>query len=161
MKCQSNVEIRVKFKYNQARKPISTQYIKLKTLAMLSFNYKNGPWKHAYVKFGYNPEENKYAIDYQIIDLVVQDKDEYNYEQIKDFNPIKNAYDPSYREKPQNYRHMYMICEIIDDNVQKAFKKIREKIEKTDRIPNKKTGWMDNSDLKRLQKIMKDKFKFK
>lgn len=53
---------------------------------MLAYNFKDGPWKHAYVRFGYNPKENEEAVHYQVIDIVVLDREDY--EQAKEYNPI-------------------------------------------------------------------------
>ncbi|KAL4461472.1 hypothetical protein ABPG74_016096 [Tetrahymena malaccensis] len=131
-----------------------------KALAMLTYNFKDGPWKHAYVKFGYNPKENQEAVHYQVIDIVVLDREDY--EQAKEYNPIQNTYDPTYIEKPQHYRHMYMLCEIKDENVNKFFQKALEKLKdpKDKIVPCKKSGWLQSIDIKRIQKLMKDKFKF-
>lgn len=77
------------------------------------------------------------------------------------FIDISNTYDPTYVEKPQHYRHMYMICEIEDEHVKKFLSKSlckQEFIDKT--IPCKKSGWLSTIDMKRIQKVMKDKFKF-
>jgi general transcription factor 3C polypeptide 5 (transcription factor C subunit 1) len=42
----------------------------LKTaLSFLSYNYRDGPWKNAYVRLGYNPKANRSSVIYQIISL--------------------------------------------------------------------------------------------
>lgn len=53
---------------------------------MLSYNFKDGPWKHAYVRFGYDPRVEKEAVAYQVIDIVVLDREEY--ESAKEYNPL-------------------------------------------------------------------------
>lgn len=39
-------------------------WVKYRALAMISYNFKDGPWKHAYVKFGYDPRKEKDAVGY-------------------------------------------------------------------------------------------------
>lgn len=51
-------------------------------LAQISYNFKNGPWKHSYVKFGYDPRQTFESIDYQIIDISVNEKSENYYRDV-------------------------------------------------------------------------------
>lgn len=57
-------------------------------LSTLSFNYKTGPWKRTYVKFGYNPKIDLYSMQYQIIDIVIKEKNDIDY--FRFFNQNKN-----------------------------------------------------------------------
>lgn len=56
---------------------------------------------------------------------------------------------------------MYMLSEIKDDHVERFFQKALDKVEYREKTaPCKKSGWLSSVDIKRIQKVMKDKFKF-
>ena len=38
-------------------------------LSFLAYSFKDGPWKHAYVRYGYDPRGNMEAFEYQVIDV--------------------------------------------------------------------------------------------
>lgn len=38
-------------------------------LSFLAYSFKDGPWKHAYVRFGYDPRAETSAFIYQVIDV--------------------------------------------------------------------------------------------
>ena len=42
-------------------------------LSYLAYSFKDGPWKHAYVRFGYDPRAETSAYYYQVIDIGVLD----------------------------------------------------------------------------------------
>lgn len=129
-----------------------------KILSLFAYNFKNGPWKFAYVKFGFDPTQYFEAINYQVIDIAVHEKDIPLNSAI--YNHEFQLYDPTYTEKPSNYRHLYQICDIQDQNVRKFFIKCKEKLDlKDDKIVNEKSGWLEMLMLRRIQKIMKDKFR--
>lgn len=46
-----------------------------KVLAILAYNFKNGPWKHCYIKFGYDPRISIESAKFQVIDIAVIEKD--------------------------------------------------------------------------------------
>ncbi|KRX08505.1 hypothetical protein PPERSA_12986 [Pseudocohnilembus persalinus] len=129
-----------------------------KVLSLLSYTFGNGPWKFAYVKFGYSPKQNFESINYQVLDIAVQEKDIPLNHQL--YNKEFQIYDPTYIEKPGSYRHLYQICDIQDQNVVNYFNQVIE-IQKmqVNLQPSKKFGWFEQSQLRRIQKIMKDKFR--
>lgn len=45
----------------------------------MAFNYKTGPWKRTYVRFGYNPKEDFNSLEYQIVDIVVKERNDIDY----------------------------------------------------------------------------------
>ena len=57
-----------------------------RALSCLSFNYKNGPWKRSNVAFGYNPKLDPNALKYQIIDIVIKEKNDIDFFRLYDSN---------------------------------------------------------------------------
>jgi len=42
-------------------------------LSYLGYSFKDGPWKHAYVRFDYDPRAETSAYYYQVVDIGVFD----------------------------------------------------------------------------------------
>lgn len=57
------------------KKTLNIKIIHIRVLSLLSYTFGNGPWKFAYVKFGYSPKENFESINFQVLDIAVQEKD--------------------------------------------------------------------------------------
>ena len=53
---------------------LSISQICKRCLSSLSFSFKDGPWKHTYVKYGYDPRGDPNSIIYQVIDVGMIDK---------------------------------------------------------------------------------------
>ena len=43
---------------------IESNYILKKMLAGIAYNYKDGPWKNAYVRIGYDPRQDVFSMKY-------------------------------------------------------------------------------------------------
>ena len=54
--------------YHIFKKYQNTSLIK-RMLSFLAYSFKDGPWKHAYVRYGYDPRGNMEAFEYQVIDV--------------------------------------------------------------------------------------------
>ena len=43
-------------------------------LKYIAYTFKDGPWKHTFCKFGYNPQEDKNSVIYQIFFIKIKQK---------------------------------------------------------------------------------------
>ena len=49
------------------------------TLKYLCYTFKNGPWKHTFCAFGFNPRANSKAVIYQNVSLKLKKKEAEDY----------------------------------------------------------------------------------
>jgi len=47
--------------------------LNVRILSYLAYSFKDGPWKHTYVRFGYDPRAEPTSFIYQVIDVGVLD----------------------------------------------------------------------------------------
>lgn len=105
----------------------------------MAYNYKNGPWKRSYIVFGFDPKTSKSALPYQIIDIVIKEKNDIDFFRLYSSNkknvyiilnsrsfsffPRKsNVYDPTYQRIPDQCREIYQICDIEDEHIKAVLK---------------------------------------
>ena len=50
------------------------------SLKFLSYTFKDGPWKHTFCRFGYDPSEDRDSVFYQVLLVKIKQKDLEDYE---------------------------------------------------------------------------------
>ena len=128
-------------------------WIKLKffkrTLSFLAYSCKDGPWKHAYVRFGYDCRAETEAFIYQVLDIGVLDStslhenlvqshkknDLYFIFLVPHYSSLTSeTYDPTFSEAPTKVRQLYQLCDIQDAAVIDILTKERTQIQKSEEI---------------------------
>lgn len=149
-------------------------------LPFVSYTHKKGPWRHSFIKFGYDPCKERKSYIYQIesfrnnsrmnlneeLEKVVEDKDMIIpptlYEYIEEFsdetseiNRLKIGKVPKqlfFDGENLTYSLSFQIGDILDEDVKKLMKNV--KIE--DEV-NIETGWIDYVTLSRIKGVIKYK----
>jgi hypothetical protein len=67
--------------YHIFKKYFTLVLITTRMLSFMAYSFKDGPWKHAYVRFGYDPRGDVLSFENQVIDVGVLDSS-YKYENI-------------------------------------------------------------------------------
>jgi len=147
----------------------STKYLKYesfhifkKCLSFLAYSFKDGPWKHTYVRYGYDPRGDPHAFKYQVIDVGnIEKQGKYDALSLSYKRNEFDTYDPSFTEPPTKLRQIYQLCDVGDVEVKQILEKEYQIIEnKEDLKPcDRKYGWLTQKSFKALLKHMKNKFK--
>jgi hypothetical protein len=65
-------------------------------LKFLCFNYKDGPWKHVFCRFGFNPTNESEGALYQTLIVKIKKKEVEDYEERDENNREESdIYDPT------------------------------------------------------------------
>eukprot|EP01016_Furgasonia_blochmanni_P023872 TRINITY_DN2571_c0_g1_i1.p1 TRINITY_DN2571_c0_g1~~TRINITY_DN2571_c0_g1_i1.p1 ORF type:complete len:301 (+),score=56.92 TRINITY_DN2571_c0_g1_i1:412-1314(+) len=147
----------------QAETEIKSYHVFKKFLAALAFNYKDGPWKYAYTKFGYDPRLDPAALRYQIISIGVRKDADFRSRPRKEKNPNFEMYDPTGADTLVKYRQLYQICDVEDERVQKIIEgniaDLQGNLKYVNRSCTKEHGWLDRSSYRQIFKCLKERMK--
>ena len=83
------------------------------TIRYLCYTYKNGPWKHVFCKFGYDPKTSYKAVIFQNMTLKLKKKEAEDYEEDND----DELYDPTFQEAPSRCIGSYQLGDICVEGV--------------------------------------------
>jgi len=133
-----------------------------KSLSFTAYSFKDGPWKHTYVRFGYDPRGETTALQYQVIDVGNMEKQgKYDGLNLSYKRNEFDTYDPTYTEAPTKLRQTYQLCDIKDAEVKQIWEKEMMALEKKEDLKpcDRKFGWLSQKGFKAVLKHMKNKFK--
>ncbi len=116
----------------------------LKCLRSLAFNCRDGPWKHTYIRFGYDPRQHRDSLVYQVVSLNVNDL----------VSEQAHPYDPTMREKAHLIRACYQLCDIHD---QKVKNEVWAERSRDDPACDKRYGFIKKRVFRKIVKWLKNK----
>ncbi|CAG9325670.1 GTF3C5 [Blepharisma stoltei] len=115
-------------------------------LASLSYSYESGPWRNAYVRFGYNPREHPESVCFQVIDFRTR-------EDIMT-SSSKGPYDHTFSTLPKQQGQLYQLSDIQNDQI----KDILVDQESLSPVCTKRTGWLTKKAYEDIRKILKEMY---
>jgi hypothetical protein len=133
-----------------------------KCLSYLAYSFKDGPWKHTYVRFGHDPRGEPESLIYQVIDAGSIEQDgKYDALSLSYKRNEFDTYDPTYKDVPSKRRQLYQLCDIKDEEIKQIISKELTLVEKKIDITKceRKYGWISEKGFKQILKYMKNKFK--
>ena len=85
-------------------------------LKFLAYTYRDGPWKHTFCRFGYDPSKTVEAVGYQIVLVKIKKKEVEDY--VDKSDESDDVYDPTLSELPTGYNKLYQLYDIRHPEVQ-------------------------------------------
>lgn len=116
-------------------------------LSFLAYSFKDGPWKHAYVRFGYDPRAKPEAYKFQVIDIGVLENGTFQEGLVQTqrradlfdtkkyvINFFRETYDPTFSEAPTKLRQLYQLCDLNDSPIVDILEKEKALLKRSDEI---------------------------
>lgn len=120
-------------------------------LQYLAYHYKDGPWKHAYVRFGYDPRNDRSSVAFQVITLKFKYKFAEDYEQEV---PEEEMYDPTFTRLEQGKAiRSYQLCDILEPRIKDIVLNLN--LASTATECDKQVGWLTKSEHRTIYRLMK------
>ena len=91
------------------------------SLKYICFTYKDGPWKHTFCRFGFDPSLSAESVEYQVLLVKIKHKDLEDYESSSGEGVEEEEgvpYDPTFKEMPTKFLRLYQIGDIKDERIQ-------------------------------------------
>jgi len=111
----------------------SSDFTLKKALAVVSYLFKNGPWKFTYVRFGYDPRHDKAALDYQTFNIGIGNS----------FFMSARTNSSMTEFKRRNHQNQ-QLCEVSDPPLQRILAQVKKDLSSNHHAQaDIKTGWLD------------------
>jgi hypothetical protein len=82
-------------------------------LKYLSFTFKNGPWKHTFCAFGFNPTSSYKTVIYQNVSLKLKKKEAEDYEEEIE----EELYDPTFGDISYRCIRSYQLGDLMIEEI--------------------------------------------
>ena len=107
------------------------QYSPLSLLSCIAYSFENGPWRNAYVRFGYDPRVDPSSVVYQVMDM-------------------RN------RKERLEGGQLVQLCDVDNERVSTILADLDVKLESCSvRDRQKQTGWLENGSFGLVRKLVK------
>ena len=83
-------------------------------LKYLCYTFRNGPWKHTFCSFDFDPRKNSKAVIYQSVSLKLKKKEAEDYEGDVD----EETYDPTFTDSSAKFIRAYQLGDIAIEGIQ-------------------------------------------
>lgn len=121
----------------------------LKTvLKYLSYTFRNGPWKHTFCAFGYDPRSSPRSVIYQNVSLKLKKKEAEDYED----DPEEELYDPTFTDLSARCIRAYQLGDVALTPLQEM---LQGKLISGEGSCSKEHGWLSSSEHALVLKLMK------
>lgn len=77
-------------------------------LKHLCYTFRNGPWKHTFCAFGFDPRKNPKAVIYQNVSVKLKKKEVEDYEEEAGYQ----TYDPTFSDSPSGFIRGYQLGDL-------------------------------------------------
>eukprot|EP01017_Pseudomicrothorax_dubius_P047564 TRINITY_DN8565_c0_g2_i3.p1 TRINITY_DN8565_c0_g2~~TRINITY_DN8565_c0_g2_i3.p1 ORF type:complete len:292 (+),score=49.28 TRINITY_DN8565_c0_g2_i3:221-1096(+) len=144
--------------HKQDHKEEFSEYKFKKYLSALGYSFKDGPWKFTYIRYGYDPRTDPSAFKYQIVDVGVIKREDYQNKMFEKNSFI--VYNPRDFSQVVKYRQLYQICDLEDEVIKSILQSQEARISNQTNLKcDKSFGWLDRAAYRSINKQIKEKMK--
>lgn len=123
-----------------------------KLLPLYAYYFSNGPWRHCWVKLGYDPRTDPASLFLQVLELRAFFNKYIRKEQNLESSLTSHILDDNIN--PLTISHLFQLCDIQDDGIQQFLTILRRQR----LVFSVKTGWMSASDRDKIVALIKGKW---